>query len=84
MKKITTTKHFESLSDEEKNKIMFVIHGCLFEDGQAQEQIFFEDASDESKTAEKANWILKDWMGVEVELGPKSISKLLKLNGEMF
>lgn len=62
---------------------MFIIHGCLFEDGQVGEQIYFADPTDELNMAEKVNILLNGWFGIQVELAPSAISKLLKFNGEM-
>ena len=83
MGKISTVKQYDALDDELKDKIMFTIHGILFEDGQVQGEIFFEDGDDEGRTAGSVNRILKEWMALDIELGPKLITKLLKSNGEM-
>lgn len=83
MAMISTAKQYDALDDEQKNKVMFVIHGILFEDGQVQGEIFFENSDDEASTLDSVNRILKEWMALDIELGPKLITKLLKSNGEM-
>jgi hypothetical protein len=83
MGKISTLKQYDALDDEQKNKVMFVIHGILFEDGQVQGEIFFGSSDDEASTLDSVNRILKEWMALDIQLGPKLVTKLLKNNGDM-
>jgi hypothetical protein len=83
MGKISTVKQYDALDDEQKSKVMFVIHGILFEDGQVQGEIFFGNSDDEAATLDSVNRILKEWMALDIELGPKLVTKLLKNNGDM-
>jgi hypothetical protein len=80
---INTVEQYIALTDEQKNTIMFTIHGVLFEDRQTPNEVIYYDENEENENIESVNYILNKWLRLNIALGQNSIQMLLRVNGEL-